>query len=92
MLRRVQCVMWLAVLLCTCPRYGAAQKRDPLTEKEVDQMRESADWPDKRIELMVKFARERMTAIDQLQANRKGCQRPAHADSRPAGRLLCPAG
>ncbi len=74
MLRRVQCVMWLAVLLCTCARYGTAQKRDPLTDKEVDQMRESADWPDKRIELMVKFARARMTAIDQLQANPKGAK------------------
>jgi hypothetical protein len=41
-----------------------AQKRDPLNEKEVDEMRESADWPDKRLELLVKFARARMTAID----------------------------
>jgi hypothetical protein len=74
MLRRVRCVMWLALLLCICTRYGAAQKRDPLTEKEVDEMRESADWPDKRIELLVKFSRQRMTAIDQLQANPKGAK------------------
>ncbi len=63
--------MWLVLLLCTCTRYGAAQKRDPLNEKEVDEMRESADWPDKRLELMVKFARARMAAIDQLQADGK---------------------
>ena len=50
---------------------SVAQKRDPLNEKEVDEMRESADWPDKRLELMVKFARARMTAIDQLRANGK---------------------
>jgi hypothetical protein len=49
----------------------AAQKRDPLNEKEVDEMRESADWPDKRLELLVKFARARMTAIDELKANGK---------------------
>ena len=56
------------MLLCCFTQYGAAQKRDPLNEKEVDQMREAADWPDKRLELMVKFARDRMTAIDQLRA------------------------
>lgn len=74
MLRRIQCVMWLALLLCTCSRYGAAQKRDPLNEKEIDEMRESADWPDKRIELLVKFARARMSAIDQLRADGKSAK------------------
>ena len=37
-------------------------------------MRESADWPDKRIELMVKFARARMAAIDQLRADAKSAK------------------
>ncbi len=50
---------------------GVAQRRDPLNEKEIDEMRETADWPDKRLELMVNFARERMNAIEQLQANGK---------------------
>jgi hypothetical protein len=49
----------------------AAQKRDPLNEKEVDEMRESADLPDQRLELMIRFAKARMTTIDQLQANAK---------------------
>jgi hypothetical protein len=50
---------------------GASQTRDrdPLNEKEIDQMRESADYPDKRLELMISFARARITAIDQLRAN-----------------------
>ncbi len=34
-------------------------------------MRESADLPDKRLELMVKFTRARMTAVEQLRANGK---------------------
>ena len=71
MLRRMQCVMWLLLLLCSTVRYGLAQRRDPLNEKEVDEMREAADQPDKRLELMVKFARARITAIDDLQANGK---------------------
>jgi hypothetical protein len=53
------------------------RNRDPLNEKEVDQMRELADYPDKRLELMVSFARARMTSIDQLRAN------PKSATDRP---------
>jgi hypothetical protein len=69
--RRLSCAMFAISLLLMTAGNLAAQKRDPLNEKEVDEMRESADWPDKRLELMVKFAKARMTAIDQLQANAK---------------------
>ena len=71
MLRRMQCVLGLAVLLCCYVRPGVAQRRDPLNDKEVDEMREAADFPDKRLELMVKFARARMSAIQQLQGDAK---------------------
>ena len=37
-------------------------------------MRESADWPDKRLELMVEFARARMNKIDQLRADAKSAK------------------
>jgi hypothetical protein len=67
---RISFLMLAALLLMSAGNL-AAQKRDPLNEKEVDEMRESADWPDKRLELMIKFAKTRMTAIDQLQANAK---------------------
>jgi hypothetical protein len=72
--RRGQCALWLVLLVCTCVRSGVAQKRDPLNEKEIDEMRESADWPDKRLELMVQFARARMAAIDQLRADGKSAK------------------
>jgi len=52
----------------------AQQKRDPLTEPEVDQLRETAQEPDKRLKLMVKFARARMLAIDQLRSDPKLAQ------------------
>lgn len=61
----------LLLFLFTWAGPARAQKRDPLNEKEVDEMRESADWPDKRLECMVKFARTRMEAIQQLEANAK---------------------
>src|SRR5579872_4462875 len=61
-------VLLFAFLWCG---FAQAQKRDPLNEKEIDEMRESADWPDKRLETMVKFTRARMNAIEELQANGK---------------------
>ncbi len=37
-------------------------------------MRESADFPDKRLELMINFARARMASIDQLRADAKNAK------------------
>jgi len=69
--RRVPCAILFSILLLTLAGHVSAQRRDPLNDKEIDEMRESADLPDKRIEVMVKFTRARMTAIDQLRANGK---------------------
>ena len=55
--------MWFALLTCCLAPFTAAQRRDPLNDKEIDEMRESADYPDKRLELMVGFARARMASI-----------------------------
>lgn len=68
---RLQYVMLFVLLLCCLAQYGMAQKRDPLNEKEIDEMRESAEWPNKRLELLIQFARARMTAIDQLRGDAK---------------------
>ena len=40
--------------------------REPLNEKEIDELREVAQEPDKRLKLMVEFARARLAAIDRL--------------------------
>lgn len=71
MLRRIHWLVGFMFLICFVGRYGMCQTRDrdPLNEKEIDQMRELADYPDKRLELMVGFARARIVAIDQLRAN-----------------------
>ncbi len=74
MLRHIQWLVGLLFLIGFLTQSGQTQtrNRDPLNEKEVDQMRELADYPDKRLELMITFARARITSIDQLQANPKG--------------------
>jgi hypothetical protein len=62
---------WLFLpVLCVLAVVSQAQqhKRDPLTEGEVSQMREAADFPNKRIELLVKFARDRLTYVQNLRA------------------------
>jgi len=75
MLRRVLFVASL-ILVCWNGLHGSPQtrERDPLNDKEIDEMRDTADFPDKRIELMIKFARERMTAIEQLRSDSKSAR------------------
>jgi len=45
--------------------------RDPLTEKEVDQLRETAIEPEKRLKLMVDFTKARIVAVEQLRSDPK---------------------
>src|SRR6266849_4844204 len=66
-----QLAFLLLVLSFTASFVHAQRKRDPLTETEVDQLRETAQEGDKRIKLMVKFAKSRMLAIDQLRTDPK---------------------
>ena len=64
-------ITWLAALLMFLSLASLTQaqtnKRDPMTDAEVDQMREAADYPNKRLELMVRFAKERIAMIELLQ-------------------------
>ena len=57
----------LALLFCSAiPLAAQLGGREPLNEKEIDQLREVAQEPDKRLKLMVEFARARLAAIDRL--------------------------
>lgn len=49
---------------------GRAQTGDPLTEREVDQVREYADRPPERVKLYLKFIEQRMERIRQIGASR----------------------
>lgn len=48
-----------------------AGRRDPLTDSEVDQMREVAQLGNKRLELLVTFARSRLVAVYQIHGDPK---------------------
>jgi len=74
MMRQFLWLVWLVVLTCSPAQYGVAQHHDPLNDKEVDQMREAADYPDKRLEIMAGFARARLASIEQLRADPKSAK------------------
>jgi hypothetical protein len=59
-----------------CAQLCAQRRRDPLNPAEVDQLRDAMLEPDTRLKLYVKFARDRMTALEQMRANPKTTERP----------------
>lgn len=61
----------IVVVLLLLTIVAAAKRRDPLTDAEVEQLREAALQPNKRLRLFIKFADARLVAIDQLRADPK---------------------
>jgi Mg2+ and Co2+ transporter CorA len=51
------------------------RRRDPLTQLEVDQLRDTAQEPDLRLKLYVKFARLRLEAVDKARSDPKVADR-----------------
>ena len=47
------------------------RRRDPLTPREIDQLRDQAQEPDLRLKLFVQFARQRLDAIDKARSDPK---------------------
>ncbi len=48
-----------------------ARQRDPLTRDEIDQLREVAQEPEKRLKLLADFAGARLTTIEKVRAEEK---------------------
>lgn len=66
-----------ASLLLLASSLAQTKRHDALNDTEVDQLRETAQEPEKRLPLLVDFARARLAAIDQIR------QDPRFADERP---------
>jgi hypothetical protein len=58
--------MMLVAILLVAFSASAQTHRDPLIDREVDEMRESAQNPKQRIDYLIGFARERVLAIERL--------------------------
>lgn len=61
----------LFVFLVLSPSVARVKRHDPLTYEEIDQLREVAQEPEKRLKLLADFARVRMTAIEQSRTAKK---------------------
>jgi hypothetical protein len=63
------CLCLAALLFAAIPLTAQLGGREPLNQKEIDDLREVAQEPDKRLKLMVQFARARLATIEQLRGD-----------------------
>ena len=61
----------LLAALMLAPSLATARRHDPLTSDEIDQLREVALEPEKRLKLLADFARLRLTAIEDTRIPKK---------------------
>jgi uncharacterized coiled-coil DUF342 family protein len=75
-LRRFLCRCLVASLLAWSAAVAVAQSRhDPLTQPEIDQIRDTSWEPRQRLTLYVEFARERLVKMEQMRADPKAKER-----------------
>jgi ABC-type transporter Mla subunit MlaD len=77
-------ILTAILLFSLCAGAHAQLRHDPLNDREVDQLRDSAQDPKKRIDLLLSFARERMLAVERLRSATK----PGLDDSGKVSDLL----
>jgi predicted nucleic acid-binding Zn-ribbon protein len=71
-------VLSLFFLGCLAVLPARSQRRsDPLTQEEIDLLRDSAVEPEPRMKLYVQFARARLVKLEQMRADPKVKDRPA---------------
>ncbi len=75
-MKNVQNVLGMVLLLCLAMPVLAQRRSDPLTSEEVDQLRETAVEPEKRMKLYVDFARARLVKLEQMRDDPKATDRP----------------
>jgi len=66
-----RCAYCLSVLGVLLTLAGAQARREPLNPVEIDKLRDAAQEPEARLKLYVQFARERLAALEQVQAATK---------------------
>ncbi|HME36283.1 MAG TPA: hypothetical protein VKF84_13690 [Candidatus Sulfotelmatobacter sp.] len=73
LLRSGLCV---AVLLAVGPVAQAQRHREPLTDSEIDQIRDASWEPKQRLTLYLQFTRERLVKLEQMRSDPKTKDRP----------------
>ena len=59
------------VVLAASPRALGQTRHDPLTQAEIDQLRDAAQEAEQRLKLYVEFARERLVALEKMRTDPK---------------------
>jgi hypothetical protein len=76
-------VAWVGLLCLTTSGVAFAQRhRDPFTRPEIDQIRDTSWEPQLRLSLYVKFARARLTDMEQLRGDPKTKNRAQQTHDR----------
>lgn len=70
-MRRSFLLLAWAVIFALTPSSQAQHRRDPFSKDEIDQIRETSWEPELRLSLYVKFARDRLVALEQLRNDPK---------------------
>lgn len=65
----------LCLLVLCASAFGQQRKRDPLSNLEIDKVRDAAQTPDVRLKLYVEFARTRLDRLQQAKADPKAQDR-----------------
>jgi hypothetical protein len=68
-------VCFCLLLMLVLP-VSAQQRRDPLTQPEIDQIRDASWEPQQRLKLYVEFARARLVKMEEMRSNPKTKDRP----------------
>lgn len=67
---RISAAVGLLLLIASAPA-SAQRHRDPFTQAEIDQIRDTSWEPQLRLALYVKFARERLVGLEQMRSDPK---------------------
>lgn len=73
LLRSCMCV---ALLLFGCSAVQAQRHHEPLTQSEIDQIRDASWEPKQRLTLYVQFTRDRLVKLEQMRSDPKTKNRP----------------
>lgn len=73
---RLRALAICSVLFVLCAGTRAQRHRDPLTQPEIDEIRDASWEPQQRLALYVKFARARLVTLEQIRNDPKAKDRP----------------
>src|SRR5271167_4442130 len=66
----------IGILLAGCSLAQAQRHREPLTQAEIDQIRDASWEPKQRLALYVQFTRDRLVKLEEMRSDPKTKNRP----------------